>query len=57
MRLIDMYNQRVATIFKITLNGGESTAAILGLIKAQRDRAGQVGIHLAIEDLINVSVD
>lgn len=53
MRLIDMYNQRVTTIFKITLNGGESPAAILSLIKAKRDRAGLVGINLAIEDLIN----
>lgn len=57
MRLIDLYNQRVSTIFKISLNGGESPAAILSLIKAQRDRAGLVGINLAIEDLINGSVD
>lgn len=53
MRMIDRYNQRVTTIFKISLNGGESPAAILRLIKSQRDRAGLVGINLAIEDLIN----
>ena len=52
MRLIDLYNSRVTTIFKVTLNGGESPAAIISLIKAQRDRARLVGIHLAIEDLI-----
>lgn len=57
MRLIDMYNQRVTTIFKITLDGGESPTTILSLIKAQRDRACLVGINLAIEDLINGSVD
>lgn len=56
MRLIDLYNQRVTTIFKITLDGGESPTTILSLIKAQRDRACLVGINLAIEDLINGSV-
>ena len=46
------YNSRVTAIFKITLNGGESLATVVSRIKAQRDRARLVGIHLAIEDLI-----
>lgn len=46
------YNSRVTTLFKITLYGGESLATVVSRIKAQRDRARLVGIHLAIEDLI-----
>ena len=46
------YNSRVTTIFKITLYGGESLATVVSRIKAQRDRARLVGIHLAIEDLL-----
>lgn len=46
------YNNRVTTLFKITLNGGESLATVVSRIKAQRDRARLVGIHLAIEDLL-----
>ena len=46
------YNSRVTALFKITLNGGESLATVISRIKAQRDRARLVGIHLAIEDLI-----
>lgn len=46
------YNSRVTAIFKITLNGGERLATVVSRIKAQRDRARLVGIHLAIEDLI-----
>lgn len=46
------YNSRVTTLFKITLNGGESLATVISRIKAQRDRARLVGIHLVIEDLI-----
>ena len=46
------YNSRVTTVFKITLNGGESIATVVSRIKAQRDRARLVGIHLAIEDLL-----
>lgn len=46
------YNSRVTAIFKITLNGGESLVTVVSRIKAQRDRARLVGIHLNIEDLI-----
>lgn len=52
MTLLQQYNSRVTAIFKITLNGGESLATVVSRIKAQRDRARLVGIHLAIEDLL-----
>ena len=43
MRLTDLYDARVATVFKVTLNG-VACATILNLIKSQRVRARLAGI-------------